>query len=119
MSIGTRQRIVLFLVLTYAFSSVFYVHIASTGKMKMLPVLGLMWCPGAAAMIVRLVTQGSLRGTGWGWGATRWQVLSYLLPPAGGLLVYGLVWLTGIGESHAAGLALGKDSAVPMPLPAI
>jgi len=40
--LAPRPRIVLFLVLTYALSSIFDVHIASTGKMSMLPVLGLM-----------------------------------------------------------------------------
>ena len=70
MSIASRHRIPLFLLLTYALSSIFYVRIASAGKLKMLPVLGLMWCPGAAALIVRLVSQRNLRGSGWQWGAT-------------------------------------------------
>ncbi len=61
MAIATRPRIVLFLVLTYALSSIFYVQIASKGELKMLPVLGLMWCPGVAALIVRLVSQRNLR----------------------------------------------------------
>jgi membrane protease YdiL (CAAX protease family) len=117
MSITPRHRLVAFLVLTYAFSSIFYVRIASTGKLRMLPVFGLMWCPAAAALIVRLVSQRNLRGTGWKWGATRWQVLSYLLPPALGGVVYGLVWLTGIGSFTADGLALGKDVGVQIPLP--
>ncbi len=108
-----RPRIVLFLVLTFALSSIFYVQIVSTGKMKMLPVLGLMWCPGVAAMIVRLASQRNLRGTGWGWGATRWQALSYLLPAVFGLIVYSAVWLTGIGGFSAAGLA-GKAGGLPL-----
>ena len=97
MSNARWRRIVAFLVLTYALSTIFYLRIASTGKLKMLPVLGLMWCPAAAAVIVRLVSQRNLHGTGWTWGATRWQVLSYLLPLSVGLVVYGLVWSTGIG----------------------
>jgi membrane protease YdiL (CAAX protease family) len=117
MSFPTRQRLAAFLVLTYALSTIFYMRIASAGKLKMLPVLGLMWCPGAAALIVRLVSQQNLRGTGWKWGATRWQILSYLLPPAVGAVLYGLVWLTGIGSFTAAGLALGKEAGVQIPLP--
>lgn len=115
MSIPARHRVILFLVLTYALSSIFYVQIASAGKMKMLSVLGLMWCPGVAALSVRLATQRNLRGTGWGWGATRWQALSYLLPPAIGLVVYGLVWLTGIGGFRETGL--GKEAGLGIPLP--
>jgi uncharacterized protein len=119
MSMTARQRVVAFLVLTFALSSIFYVRIAHEGKMRMLPVLGLMWCPAAAALIVRLVTQRNLRGTGWKWGATRWQAVSYLLPPAVGLTVYGLVWLTGIGSFWPGGLSLGKNVAARVPLPAL
>ena len=108
MSITTRHRIVLFLVLTYALS--FDVYIRG-------PMLALMWCPGVAALIVRLVTQRNLRGAGWNWGATRWQVLSYLSPPALCVMVYGLVWLTGIGSFTAAVLAPGKGVGVQIPLP--
>lgn len=117
MSIPARRRIVVFLVLTYALSSIFYVHIASTGKLKALPVLGLMWCPGVAALILRLVTQRNLRGSGWGWGATRWQAASYFLVPAIALVVYGLTWLTGIGGFSATGLS--KEVGLPLPLPLI
>lgn len=95
---AARRRVIIFLVLTYALSSIFYVIIISAGKLKALPTLGLMWCPGVAALITRLATQGNLRGTGWGWGKTRWQVLGYLGPAVLGLVVYGLVWLTGIGD---------------------
>ncbi len=112
-----RRRIVAFLFLTYALSTIFYVRIASTGKLKMLPVLGLMWCPAAAAVIVRLVSQRNLHGTGWTWGPTRWQVLSYLLPPAVGIVVYGLVWLVGIGTFTAAGLRLSNEVSEQIPLP--
>src|SRR5512142_3226961 len=99
-----RNRIVFFLVLTFALSSIFYVRIISEGKLRMLPVLGLMWCPGIAALIVRVVTQRNLRGTGWGWGRTRWQLLSYLLPPLLALVVYGITWISGIGGFSPAGL---------------
>jgi CAAX protease family protein len=113
------RRVALFLVLTFSLSSIFYLHIASTGKMKLLPVLGLMWCPGTAAVVVRALWQGNLQGMGWKWRGTRLHVLSYLLPPALGLLVYGLVWLTGIGGFAADGLSLGKDAGLTIPLPAV
>jgi len=109
-----RHRIVLFLLLTYGLSSIFYVLIASTGKMQALPVFGLMWCPGIAALILRLALQGNLAGTGWAWPSIRWQLLSYLLPPALGLAVYGTVWITGIGSFDAAGLAGGRHGPMPV-----
>jgi uncharacterized protein len=114
------RRIIFFLVLTFALSSFFYWQIIAAGKMKMLPVFGLMWCPGVAALIVRLVEQRNLRGIGWGWGATRWQALSFVLPPAMALAVYGLVWLTGIGgfseEALTASLAREIGRTIPLPV---
>lgn len=117
MTLTPRLRLAAFLVLTFGLSSIFYVQIAAAGKMRMLPTLGLMWCPGAAAMIVRLASQRNLRGTGWGWGATRWQAVAYLLPPALALVLYGFVWMTGIGRFAPTGLALPKDAGIQIPLP--
>jgi uncharacterized protein len=113
-----RARVVAFLILTYALSTFFYVRIASEGKLRMLPVLGLMWCPAAAAIIVRLATQRNLRGMGWRGGGWRWRGLSYILPPVLCIVVYGLVWLTGIGGFSAAGVgdSLGQMSGRPIPL---
>ena len=77
-----------------------------------------MWCPGVAAMILRLATQRNLRGTGWGWGKWRWQLLAYLLPAGMGLLVYGLVWSTGIGGLDPQGL-LQSAKGLPPSIPVI
>jgi uncharacterized protein len=118
MPTAARRRIILFLVLTYALSSIFYALIISQGKLKMLPTLGLMWCPGVAALITRLVTQRNLRGTGWGWGKTRWQVLAYLGPAALALVVYGLVWATGIGGLNPQGV-LESVKGLPVPIPTL
>lgn len=115
------RRIVVFLVLTYALSSIFYWQIIVAGRMQALLVLGLMWCPGVAAILTRLVFQRNLRGTGWGWGATRWQLLSYVLPPALCLVVYGLVWITGLGGVSASALtaAVAKEIGRELPLGAV
>jgi uncharacterized protein len=114
-----RTRVVTYLVLTFALSSIFYWQIIGAGKMKMLLVFGLMWCPGVAALITKLVFQRNLRGIGWGWGATRWQVLSYIFPAALALVVYGVVWLTGIGAFSPEGLtsAFAKEAGRELPLP--
>jgi len=117
MPISARRQVILFLVLTFALSSTFYWQIIVAGKMKMLPVLGLMWCPGVAALITRLATQRNLRGTGWGWGQTRWQVLSYFGPAGLALVVYGLVWAAGLGGFTAAGLDIGKKIGIELSLP--
>jgi len=99
-----KKKILTYLFLAFALSSIFYYLILSPGKGKMgnLLVMGLMWCPGVAGLATRLIYQGNLRGIGWGWGKTRYQVASYLLPLLGGLLVYGIVWSTGFGGFKGA-----------------
>src|SRR5436305_2465021 len=102
---GDAKKMVLtYLFLAFALSSVFYYLILGPGKGKLgtLTVLGLMWCPGVAAFATRLIYQGNLRGIGWGWGRTRYQIVAYLLPLVGGLLVYGIAWLTGLGGFKGA-----------------
>ncbi len=97
---GARAKIRTYLGLTFALSSVFYALIISAGTLDAqggLYVLGLMWSPGAAALLTRLVHQGNVRGEGWGWGGTRWQLLAYFLPLAYAAAAYGAVWLLGLG----------------------
>jgi membrane protease YdiL (CAAX protease family) len=117
--VSQRARITAYLVLTFALSAYFYARIVSEGKMRDMTVLGLMWCPAAAATVVRLITQRNLRGTGWGWGATRWQTASYLIPFGVALAVYGLVWLTGIGAVDVTALKLGTSAAAARISPAL
>jgi membrane protease YdiL (CAAX protease family) len=96
-----KRRLVMFLILTFAISSVFYMLIARAGSMHArggLYVAGLMWSPGVAALVTQFVTQGNLRGLGWRWGKTRYQLLSIGLPFLAALVTYGIVWLTGLGS---------------------
>jgi membrane protease YdiL (CAAX protease family) len=96
-----RKEIVIFLIITLALSAIFYVLVIFGGGMLAqggLYALGLMWCPGIAALATRLITHRSLRGMGWGWGKTRYQILSYLIPLLYSLVVYVLVWLLGLGR---------------------
>jgi len=102
------SRIVLFLILTFALSAIV--------GLKMQLVFALMWCPGIAAIAVRLLFQRNLQGFGWRWRATRLGFVSYLLPPALALVVYGAVWLTGLGGFQAAGLVSGRDLGHQLPL---
>jgi membrane protease YdiL (CAAX protease family) len=114
-----RRQVVVFLVLTFAACVPFYYLIIAAGGLEGPGgryVIGIMWCPGLAALATRLIFQRDLRGFGWGWGGTRYQVWSYLLPALAGLVVYGLVWATGLGGFDAEGWTgrmaetLGKDS---------
>jgi hypothetical protein len=99
-----KKKVLIYLLLAFALSAVFYylILVPNHGKLSNLLVMGLMWCPGVAALATRLIYQGNLRGIGWGWGKTRYQVASYLLPLVGGLLVYGIAWSTGFGGFRGA-----------------
>jgi uncharacterized protein len=111
------RRIAVFLLLTFGSSSVFYYLIVSHGGVHKqaggLLVMPLMWCPGIAAIVTQLIFYRSLRGLGWGWGKTRYQLASGLIPLAYTAVVYAVLWSSGlaplsdtqiVGEFEKAGL---------------
>ena len=90
----------LFLVLTFALSSPFYLLFLRSGTLAAgggLAVLGLMWCPGIAAMATVWWTQRSLRGLGWRAGPLRFWLWGYGSPIVYASIVYLLVWVSGLG----------------------
>ena len=98
------RLIATFLALTALFSAVWYFLMIRAGTIQAahgLYVLGMMWSPGLGALISRLVWQRNLRGQGWGWGATRWQLLAYGIPVLYATVAYGAVWLLGLGAFRA------------------
>jgi len=94
------KKIWTFLALTLAFSSICYGRIISAGSLGVdggIWVLLLMWSPGTSALLTRLIYQRNVRGQGWGWGQTRWQLLAYFLPIGYAALAYSAVWAAGLG----------------------
>ncbi|MGI9628020.1 MAG: CPBP family intramembrane glutamic endopeptidase [Longimicrobiales bacterium] len=103
-----RRKVVAYLVLTLLLAAPFYYLILSAGSLGVrggIYVLGVMWAPGLAAIITRAVHQRDLRGVGWGWGQSRYQLASYLIPVAAGTIVYSLAWALGIAGFDPGGLA--------------
>ena len=98
------KTIPVFLVLAGVFSSVFYAFIILSGSMQPY-ALGLMWCPGVAAIISQLLFRRTLRGLGWPPGGLRYLLMSYGLPVIYAGSVYGIVWLTGLGSLSPADIA--------------
>jgi len=101
-----RKEILYFLAITLFLSSIFYALIIQAGSMQTLGglyVLGLMWSPGAAAIVLSLVFKKS-RALGWRPGKPRYLLTAYFLPIAYSLPVYALVWLTGLGKLDLANL---------------
>ena len=97
---ATRAQLTTFLGLTFGLSAVFWWLIISAGSLGAHGgsyVLALMWSPGVSALATRLIFQRDLRGEGWGIGEARWLGLAYVLPIIYATVVYGLVWLTGLG----------------------
>lgn len=95
-----QKKIFLFLILTLAFSSIFYALIISAGSLDAaggLYTLGLMWSPGLAGIITLRATEHSLRSIGWKWGKTRHQLWAIAIPFLYTLVTYAIIWLAGLG----------------------
>jgi uncharacterized protein len=90
------KKIWVFLFLTFALSAIFYYFIISSGTITGYST-GLMWCPGLAAIITQLIFHRSLRGLGWKPGKFKYLLASYGVPLIYALVVYTIVWLTGLG----------------------
>lgn len=97
MTSTSTQKIWVFLLLTFAFSAIFYYFIIASGSIHSYS-WGLMWSPGVAALITQLIFQRNLRGLGWSIKPAKYWLMGYGLPACYGLLVYGIVWLTGLGS---------------------
>ena len=66
-----------------------------------------MWAPAVAALITTLIFQRNIRGLGWGLGKPIYYLIAYLLPILYAGIVYGAVWLLGLGKLDAS--ALGEN----------
>ena len=97
-----KAELATFLVLTFGLSSIFYVLFAHAKTLSAgggLYVGMLMWCPGVSALVTRLIFQHNVRGEGWAWGHTRYELIGYLLPIAYATAAYGAVWLFDFGRA--------------------
>jgi CAAX protease family protein len=98
------KKITVFIVLTFALSSIFYYLVISTHSFPTPYGLGIMWCPGLAAIITQLIFNRSLRGMGWKPGRGRYLLASYFLPLAYVFVVYMIIWIVGLGKFDPAAL---------------
>lgn len=93
-----KRPLFLFLALVTLFAAIGYALAAFKGDDNRAGGIFLVqFAPLVAAFITKIVFQRNLRGLGWGWGKTRYQIaaygLAFLLP----LISFGLVWLFGFG----------------------
>ena len=94
----TKASIVVFLLLTFGLSSIFYRRIIRPplpGIQNGHDVLWLMWCPGISGLLTRLIFQRNWRGEGFGWGKVKYQFASCWIPLTYASAVYLPVWFAG------------------------
>lgn len=91
-----QKKIVTFILLTFAISSIFYYVMISTGTAQNVGGLW-MWSPGIAAIISQLLFRGRLRDLGWRLGEVKYLLLGYATPLLYALVIYAAVWVTGLG----------------------
>src|SRR5438093_12089986 len=97
MDAKTRNSLILFLVLTFALSSIFYARSFSGAPLGQVAPL-LMWTPGVAAIVTQLLFYPSLADLGWRLGPWRYLALAVLIPAVYCLAIYLPVWLAGVGQ---------------------
>jgi uncharacterized protein len=103
-----RTPVVTFLLLAVVFCTPPYWVILSAGSPQAIPdavIAGVMWAPGFAAIVTRLLLQHDLRGFGWRVRSPKYVVVGYLVPALCGLVVYMAVWATGLGVFTTTGVA--------------
>lgn len=96
----SRKPVILFLILVFALSSIFYTLIISSGHLAGgfgLYVTGLMWCPGIAAVITTIILKRQLSSLGWRWGNAKYVLQSYLIPLLYAFIAYLIIWVMNWG----------------------
>lgn len=116
-----KRKILLFLALTTLLSAILWVPIIRAGSDGVgggSYVMALMWCPGIAAILTRLITQRNLHGQGWKPRTAKLLGLAYILPVLYALPVYLLAWSAGLGAFDPSkwGASVGTNGA---PLPSL
>lgn len=93
-----RNKIILFLALTFVLSAITWAPQLRAGKIGFPWIALTMWSPAVAAIATRLITQRDLRGQGWKPRDWRMLLLAYLLPVAYAAPVYLLALATGLAQ---------------------
>lgn len=97
---SSRMQVLIYVVLVFAFSSLFYFLILHSGSLsngRGMYVLGLMWCPALAGMLTLRLHGRSIAQLGWKWGETKYQIQSWFIPLLYASIAYAIVWVAGFG----------------------
>lgn len=99
------KEVITYVLLTFTLSTIFYIPMVSTHSVEVYGgygVLGLMWCPGLAAIAVSLLYRRTLRGMGWHPGDVKYLIWSYGIPILYCTVLYTAVWFSGLGGIRMA-----------------
>lgn len=97
---NTQKKILIFLFLTFTFSSFSYYVMITTGTAHKVGAIW-MWSPGMAAILTKLFFKEKLLDIGWQPGKLKYLILGLGIPFLYAIVIYGLVWSTGLGAfSH-------------------
>lgn len=97
---SSRAQVVTYLLLVFAFSSVFYFLILrahTLGAGAGLYVTGIMWCPALAAIATLRLNHRDLRELGWKWPQSPYALQSWFIPLLYATIAYAIVWIAGFG----------------------
>jgi membrane protease YdiL (CAAX protease family) len=86
-----------FIGLTFLFSSIVYLWIFFTGSVHDVGFIW-MWSPGTAAILTQLIFRDRLRDFGWRLPKPRFLVWGYLIVILYAGAIYGVTWISGLGE---------------------
>lgn len=96
----SRKAIGIFLLFTFALSSIFYaiiIHLGKLGAGNGMYVVGIMYCPALSALITCKIIGRKFSSLGWGWGKSKYQLWAYLIPLIYSLVAYLVLWISGWG----------------------
>jgi membrane protease YdiL (CAAX protease family) len=96
----SRRQVAIYLLLVFAFSSVFYFLILrahTLGAGAGLYVLGIMWCPALAGITALKLNGRQLRELGWKWPEKTYAIHSWFIPLLYAAITYAVVWGSRLG----------------------
>lgn len=95
-SVRTQKKIVTFVLLTFAISSISYYVMIGRGTARSV-VLWWMWTPAMAGILTQLLFRDGLGDFGWRPGRVRYLLLGAAIPLLYATVIYGVTWLSGLG----------------------
>ncbi|MCE6991522.1 type II CAAX endopeptidase family protein [Dyadobacter sp. CY323] len=96
----SRKAIGIFLLLTFALSSVVWILTINSGEGRIggrIYGYGIMWCPALATWLTCRILNYKISDLAWQWGKPKYQAWAYFVPVAYSLIAYLIIWLAGWG----------------------